>query len=610
MNGEFNRNLGQSQRMSKRNEFRSALSRLDRRNARNPEDIALLGIPTLDQRQCFRLHDDPAAGARNPVRLGFRRYIHHVGLAATIKMRQRFLHVSDIITKTWYNPGNLWSSRVIIAFHDRYGLSNLPARLLKKLVAALLLCPLAAFAQALPDLGDISDASLSETQERTIGKRIMLDVRGDQAFVEDSELTDYINELGNRLVLANPTNRREFEFFLLRDDSINAFALVGGFVGVHTGLILATQNESELAGVLGHEVSHVLQRHQARMMAGQKGSTVASLAALAVAILAARSGSNSQVPEAAIATASAVGIQSQLDYTREFEREADRSGLTLMERAGFDPRGMVSFFERLQRANRHNDSKAPGYLRTHPLTTERISDMQDRVETMLARKVADSLDYQLAYAKLRAQSGSAGEAVEYFRDLIAGKTVLRSRADVYGLVTALKRNRDYASAEKELLTIRSSGSVNPWIEHLAAELKSEQKKFVEALDIYRNATKAFPDRRALLYGQLETLYEAGQVDAALASATERIRAIQDDPHLYDLQARGYALKGKQLAQHRATAESYYRRGNLVGAIEQLEIAVKANDGDFYERSIAEARLREFKAERAARKPLPGEKPER
>ena len=349
----------------------------------------------------------------------------------------------------------------------------MPPSFVKTALAALLIVPLSALAQSLPDLGDVSDATLSEPQERSIGKRIMFDVRSDSAYVDDTELTDYVNELGHRLVLGSQSARREFEFFLLQDDSINAFALVGGFIGVHTGLILASQNESELAGVLGHEIAHVLQRHQARGMAGQKGSAIASLAALAVAILAARGSSSSQVPEAALATASAINIQGQLDYSREFEREADRMGLGNMERAGFDPRGMVSFFERLQRATRYSDGKAPGYLRSHPLTTERIADMQNRVDSMPVRRVADSSDYQFAYAKLRATSGSASEALVYYRNAIAEKTILRSRAEVYGLVLALRRNREFAVAEKELASLRGPAGPSAWVEHLAADLKSD-----------------------------------------------------------------------------------------------------------------------------------------
>ncbi|MFO0217224.1 MAG: M48 family metalloprotease, partial [Burkholderiales bacterium] len=199
-----------------------------------------------------------------------------------------------------------------------------------------------AHADGLPDLGDASDAIVTEPQERAIGKRIMLDVRGDRAFVDDPEIVEYISYLGNRLVAASRgatnDNRREFEFFVLNDDTINAFALLGGFVGFHSGLILASRTESELAGVMGHEISHVLQRHSARGAMGQRGGGLMQLAALAAAILAARSGSTSagQATEAAILGGQALAIQNQLDYSRDFEREADRIGIQVMMRAGFD----------------------------------------------------------------------------------------------------------------------------------------------------------------------------------------------------------------------------------------------------------------------------------
>ena len=309
-------------------------------------------------------------------------------------------------------------------------------------LSAYLAMPGAAMADGLPELGDASDAVLSAPAERAIGKRIMLEVRGDRAFVEDAEVQDYIGAIGSRLVGATRSatndNRRDFEFFVLNDESINAFALLGGFIGIHSGLLLSTQNESELAGVLGHELSHILQRHQSRGADVQRKGLPLQLLGLAAAVLAARSNSSSagQATEAALATSAALSYQNQLDYSREFESEADRLGIQAMMGAGFDPRGMVSFFDRLLVTNRHNDGKAPGYLRSHPLTTERIADMQNRVDQMGAeskRSVADSQDYKFAQAKLRVMIMGGGDSIGYFRDAIAQRTILRNRADVYGL---------------------------------------------------------------------------------------------------------------------------------------------------------------------------------
>jgi len=490
------------------------------------------------------------------------------------------------------------------------------AALLVTGIAVHLASPIAARAEGLPDLGDSSDASLSEPQERAIGKRIMLEIRGDRAFVEDPELRSYIDALGNRMIAASRgttnDNRRDFEFFLLDDESINAFALLGGFIGIHSGLVLTSTTESELAGVVGHEIAHILQRHQSRGADAQKTGALYQLLGLAVAVMAARSNSSSsgQATEAALATSAALQYQNQLNYSRDFEREADRLGIQIMSRAGFDPNGMVGFFERMLRANRHNAGKAPGYLQTHPLTTERIADMQNRVETVktgFSIATSDSTEYLFARAKLRAMGQSAKDAVSYFRATVAERTVLRNRADVYGLAYSLMRARDFAAAEKELATIRGSATPHPWIENLAAEIEAAKKNWPEALRLYQAGVRAFPQHRSFLYGHIGTLYEAGRTDEALALLKEQLKTIQDDARLYQLAARGYELKNKRLAQHRAIGEAYFHKGNLIGAVEQLELAVKAKDGDFYEVSSAEARLRELKVAFKNRPLLPGEK---
>ncbi len=487
-----------------------------------------------------------------------------------------------------------------------------PARKLIRRLVALAVCAalLPAHPQGLPDLGDVSDAALSDKQEQTIGNRVMREVRIDPAFVDDPDVSDYIKSLGNRLLGAADPPRRPIEFFVVQDDSINAFALIGGHIGMHTGLILLTRNEAELAGVMAHEISHILQRHQSRLYQGQGKYQLASLAALALAILASRgsSSSSSQVTEAAIMGASAIMMQGQLDYTREHEREADRIGLTVLERAGYDPRGMVSFFERMQRANRLNEFKgAPSYLRTHPLTVERIADLQGRVENMAPRLVPDSFEYRLAKAKLRAISGSANVQVAYFRSQLEDRTVVRPREDVYGLALSLRRMREFAEAEKELATIRTGENAHPAFEWLAAQLQADQGRREAALETYRTALKAHPGYRGLAYGLAELLIESGRHAEAIALLDEKVRAMPEEAKLYELQSRAHAATGNRLAQHRAQAEAYYRRGNLAAAVDQLLLATRVPGTDYYEQSMAEARLRELRSqlriEREAEKAL-------
>ena len=481
---------------------------------------------------------------------------------------------------------------------------------LRKPLALLLALTISASgAQGLPDLGDVSSATLSESQERTIGNRIMRDLRADPAYVDDPEVSDYIRGLGERLMGASDSPRRDITYFVIQDDTINAFALVGGHIGVHAGLFTLTQNESELAGVMGHEIAHITQKHQARAIAGASRTQWASLAALAVAILASRGSSSQsgQVTEAAVTAAGAMQIQSQLDYTREHEREADRVGLTLLERAGFGPRGMVTFFERMLRANRLNEYKgAPSYLRTHPLTTERIADMQDRVEPLPSRLVPDPLDYRLVRAKLKANMGSPAEAAAYFRAQLADKTVVRPREDVYGLALALRRTRDLDGAWSTLAPLRE-GPSHAAFERLAAQIRFDQGRADDSLEIYRAALRKHPDARALIHGYLELQMDKRRATDVLADLSERLRTITDDPKLYELQARAYEATNRPVAQHRAQAEALVRRGNLQAAVQQLEWAVRLKGSDFYEVSSAESRLRELRVqlenERAAEKAL-------
>ncbi len=475
----------------------------------------------------------------------------------------------------------------------------------------------ASLAQGLPDLGDASSASLSDSQERTIGNRIMRDVRIDKDYVDDPEIADYISVLGARLLAVADGPRRDIDYFIVQDEQINAFALIGGHIGIHTGLILLTQNESELAGVVAHETAHILQRHQARAIHGARGAQWASLAALAMAVLASRGNSSQsgQITEAAVASAGALQIQNQLDYTRDHEREADRVGLTLMERAGFDPHAMATFFERLLRANRLNEFKgAPSYLRTHPLTTERIADMQDRIDHTAAkpntfeasRLVPDSFEYRLVRSKLRAATGSPTEAVALFRTMLADKSVVRPREDVYGLALALRRAREFDAAWKTLAPLRERGS-HPAFELLAGQLLVDMRKPDEALATYAAALRKSPQQRALTHAYLDLLLQSGRPRDVIVDLEERLRTAQDDWKLYELQARAFEASGRRLAQHRAQAEALYRRGNIGAAVEQLEIAVKTKGSDFYELSSAESRLRELRAlleiERAAEKAL-------
>ncbi|MFH1873102.1 MAG: M48 family metalloprotease [Pseudomonadota bacterium] len=457
----------------------------------------------------------------------------------------------------------------------------------------ILSAPALSVADGLPDLGEAAQAEFSPAMERRIGEAVMLDIRRDPAWLDDPEVNSYLNRLGNRLAAQSAEARQEFEFFALRDTTLNAFAMPGGYIGVHTGLILAAASESELASVLAHEISHVTQRHLARLVNKSGQGQVTSLLALAVAILAARSS-----PDLAMGAAMAgqgAAIQNQLNYSRDFEREADRFGLGVLERSGFDIRGMSSFFERLQKFGRLYENNAPGYLRTHPLTTERLADMGNRIQSRPYRQVADTLEFQLVRAKLRAQDGTPRDAVTEFETRLKDRSFAGSEAAVrYGLAQAQLRERNLVAAEKQMGELRRLKAVSPMIETLAAQLRLKQGDAAGAVKILREAQPRFPQERAIAYGLVESLLEARQPQQAIKVTEDELLNYPSDAKMHALQAQTWSLLGKRLQQHRAQAESYALLGQLPQAVEQLELAQKAGDGNFYEQSQVDSRLRELK----------------
>lgn len=463
----------------------------------------------------------------------------------------------------------------------------------RTLIFLAMLAPVA-LAEGLPDLGESSRADLPPYLERRIGESIMRDIRlREPSYIDDVEVTAYLNALGARLSAATPEAGQSFEFFALRDATLNAFALPGGYIGVHSGLILAAQSESELAGVLSHEIAHVTQKHLARLMGKQNQAQMTQWLALAVAILAARS--NSDVSQAAMATGAAAGVQTMLNYTRDFEREADRIGIQTLDRAGFDVRGMASFFERMQKFGRLYENNAPGYLRTHPLTIERISDMENRILQAQYRQVADSTDFQLVRSKLRASLSVPGDAVVDFETQLRERKYLSEMAARYGLAVAQMRMKNYAAAGREVAELRRLKTASPMVDTLAADVQRAQGDLAGALKTYREARVRHPRNKALLYGQIEALLADGQRQEALKLASAELQLTPADAALHGLQAKSYSALGKRLQQHRAQAELYVLQGQLVAAIQQLELAQKAGDGDYFEHSQVDARLRELRA---------------
>jgi len=465
------------------------------------------------------------------------------------------------------------------------------------LAAAVGLAP-RAFAQTLPDLGSAGDVALSPQLERRIGEQIVREIKfRDPSYLDDPEVADYLTTLGTRLGQANPAARQDLEFFAIRDSTVNAFALPGGFIGVHTGLINTAETESELASVLAHEIGHVSQRHIARMIAQQQQIQMPMMVALAAAILLGRS--RPDLAAGAAAAAQGAGVQASLAYSRDFEREADRIGLQTLQDAGFDSRAMATFFEKMQRSTRvSDDGTLPGYLRTHPITTERIADVQNKAAALPYRQHPDSPEFQFVRAKLRADSGDAREAAAVFESALREHRYASESAARYGYAAALLRAGQVKEAQRELARLQSFGIASPMIDTLAARIKAAAGDRDGANHIYAEAQKRYPYSRAIAYAHINSLQDAGDNEGALAALRETLKLYPKDARLYGMQAKAYAALGKRLLQHHSQSEAYVLQGSLPAAIEQLQLARSAGDGDFYQLSMVDARLKELRAQYA------------
>jgi predicted Zn-dependent protease len=404
---------------------------------------------------------------------------------------------------------------------------------------------MAAVPQTLPELGDPSGSDMSLAQERRLGESVVRDIRLSGGYLEDPEVNGYLNELGNRLVTAIPGAPFDFEFFAVNDPTINAFALPGGYVGVNTGLILLTQTESELASVLAHEISHVTQHHIARSISKQKDAMLTTLAALAASIFAARAGgaSGGQMAQAAVAGAQGLGIQMQIDFTRQNEQEADRLGFQRLDAAGFDVTAMATFMERLQRASRFAEGNAPSYLRDHPVTYERIAEGQARAQGKPFRQVKDSLDFYMVRALVRSYQGTTKEAIVFFEDALAEKRYSDPNAARYGLIASLLRAQDFKRAQAELLILEKAAPPHPMIDAMAGQVLMQSGQLSAAIARYQAALARYPNKQQLIYDYPEALLKDKQAAKAATYLSEQILRYPNDGPLHLLAAKAYAAVG-------------------------------------------------------------------
>ena len=458
----------------------------------------------------------------------------------------------------------------------------------------LAVLPAAAADNALPDLGDAAGETLTRAEEDRLGDAFLRQVRQRARLVDDPEVVDYVDSLGQRIASADP--ERRYRFLVVDAPSVNAFAGPGGIIAVNAGLIVITESESELAAVVAHEIAHVTQRHIAQLIERSRLASLTTLAGVFAGILIATQ--NPQAGQATLAASAAGAQHAALSYSREKEMEADRTGMELLHRAGFDPRAVPAFFERFQEWQRFM-SRPPEFLSTHPITISRIADTRGRAEQFEPQPYHESAEYPLVRAKLRIRlTAKPADAVEHFEALVVDGRAEATEVDRYGLAVALMRSNRHEEAKVLLERLLKDFPDRAAHRTAAAEAYAALGEEERALELLAASVERFPDHRALVYAYGLGLVRAGQADDATALFRRFQRNHDTDVALYRLIALAHQRAGRRAASHMALAEFHAGSGDLESAIRQLDIALGDPAIDDYRSARAEARRQQLVNRRA------------
>lgn len=426
-------------------------------------------------------------------------------------------------------------------------------------------------AHDLPEFGEPADRVMSPRQEREIGRQIVAELNGHDIILDDPEIDHYLNLIGLRLVSHVPDRPAQSQFFMVRDPRINAFALPGGFVGINAGLLTAASSESELAGVLGHEIAHVTQRHIARTIDGTQNSNMATWLAVLAAILI-----GSAAPDvilAALSLGQATAYQTQVNYTRAHELEADRLGIRTLAAAGFDPDGMADFFVRLEQKSRLYGSGLPEILRTHPINTTRIAEARTRAEEYETRDVPDSMDFRLMRARARVLvSDRPSAAVDYFgQQLNTGTDTPETR---YGLALALLELGQAQRAEKVLAPALEQVPAQASLNLLLARAAMARKDRDTALDRYRRTAALFPRHAPALLAYADALLVNGELEQARQLLIAREMTLGTHTNTYRVLAQIASASGDNGEAAYQMSKYYLARGDVRSALRQLDAGLR------------------------------------
>lgn len=500
-------------------------------------------------------------------------------------------------------------------------------------LVALIALPGLARPADLPQLGSSADSVLAPHEADLIGASMLHQMRAEDIVLDDPLMHSWINDFGYRL-LAHTEFPKDlhFTFFVVRDNTINAFAAPGGYIGVNTGLITATRNESELAGVLAHEIAHVTQQHIQRAV--EDARKMAPLAGLAMigAILASQGSSGDAAP-AILAGGMGAIAQRQINFTRKDEAEADRIGIETLARAGFDVNGMAGFFSRMEQLLRPGSGgvEPPELLLTHPVTSRRISEARARARlleekyrnrspALLGQDVAweqttapipwvpdsrplyqpdtarnaDTFTYELMHERARVLAAARRTTIlQYYADGLRGDPDFDSAANRYGYALALVQNNRATEAITELEPLLAAHPDNTALRLALADARLHAGQRGAALALYAELKEQMPRHHAVTEAYASALLRSGKPEDA-AHAAALLRPLLDDevnePQLYRTYGRACELSGQTIRAAEAFADATWLSGRATDALEQLKRLLRNKDLDYYQRARIQARI--------------------
>ncbi|MBL1378689.1 M48 family metalloprotease [Zobellella iuensis] len=460
------------------------------------------------------------------------------------------------------------------------------------LALSLFTAPPLLAANTLPDIGTAGVSAMSIEREARFGQAFIRFARANQPVIDDPVLNEYLTDLGLKLLSQADSVRFPFSFLLIRDDSINASAFLGGVVQIHSGLFLAADNESELASVMAHEITHVTQRHIARYLESQSRSTPLTIAGLVGSVALAMV--NPQAGMAALQTTMGLKIQSAINYTRDNEFEADRIGLRLLHNAGFDPNAMATFFQKLAEKYQFA-STPPQMLLTHPLPASRIAEARSRAAEYPAKSYPPSLEFQLAKARIMArfQQGNTSELHRFFEREAGRAADWQPDAARYGQALSLLQIHEYGQARLLLDELAGRHGNNIFVLDALTDLDNAEKRHDAAIARLRQARQRLPDNAVVMINLADSLLQAGRNQEAAELLDSYLRRHPENPLAWELIAQAYRPLSDESAFRQAQAEVAALKGRYEVAVDQMEIAANLAT-DAMQRARLGARLEQLR----------------